>query len=74
MPKSKVKWFDAKKGYGFIHHPDEGADIFVHFSAIVSENKYKSLAPGAEVEFDFDDSEKGLLAKNVRDITVLVGS
>ncbi|NTV03087.1 MAG: cold shock domain-containing protein [Chlorobiaceae bacterium] len=66
MPISKVKWFDAKKGYGFIENPLDGADIFVHYSVIVSQNTYKYLEQGMSVDFEFDDTAKGLQARNVR--------
>ncbi|RTY37540.1 cold shock domain-containing protein [Chlorobium phaeovibrioides] len=69
MAKSKVKWFDGKKGYGFILHPEGGEDIFVHFSAINSEQPFKVLNQDAEVEFEFDTTQKGLQAKNVRELT-----
>jgi CspA family cold shock protein len=59
-----VKWFNAEKGYGFISQP-EGADVFVHFSAIQS-NGYRSLEVGQSVEFDVQDGPKGLQAANVR--------
>lgn len=62
--KGKVKWFNAEKGFGFIVS-DEGKDVFVHFSAIVSEG-YKTLEEGQEVTFDVEDGERGQLAKNVR--------
>ena len=68
MVKSTVKWFNGKKGYGFIVNPEGGDDIFVHYSSIVSELGFKSLQQGAEVEFELDNSGKGLLAKNVREI------
>ena len=58
-----VKWFDAGKGYGFISTPD-GKDIFVHFSAIVSDG-YKSLAEGDRVEFEVKDGDRGPQAANV---------
>lgn len=48
--QGKVKWFDPKKGYGFIESRDQG-DIFVHYSGIVMEG-FKTLAEGAEVTFD----------------------
>jgi CspA family cold shock protein len=67
MAKSKVKWFDGKKGYGFILNPEGGEDIFVHFSAIVSEQSFKVLNQDAEVEFELDKTQKGLQAKNVRE-------
>jgi CspA family cold shock protein len=58
-----VKWFNDSKGYGFITQTD-GADVFVHYSAIVGEG-FKSLAEGQEVEFDLVDSGKGPQASNV---------
>lgn len=59
----KVKWFNAEKGFGFIVS-DDGKDIFVHFSAIVSDG-YKTLAEGEEVTFDVEQGPKGPMAKNV---------
>jgi len=59
----RVKWFDAKKGFGFIEQED-GDDVFVHFRAIVSEG-YKTLDEGQEVEFELEDGEKGPQAANV---------
>jgi CspA family cold shock protein len=58
-----VKWFNDSKGYGFITQTD-GADVFVHYSAIVGEG-FKTLAEGQEVEFDLVDSGKGPQASNV---------
>ena len=69
MAKSKVKWFNGKKGYGFIVNPDGGEDIFVHYSNIVLEQEFKFLKPGSEVEFDLDNTGKGLQAINVREIS-----
>ena len=58
-----VKWFDSKKGYGFIEL--EGSDdIFVHFSDIVEEG-YKSLKDGQKVEFEVEKDDNGEKAKNV---------
>jgi CspA family cold shock protein len=59
----RVKWFDAKKGFGFIEQED-GDDVFVHFRAIISEG-YKTLDEGQEVEFELEDGEKGPQAANV---------
>jgi CspA family cold shock protein len=70
MAKSKVKWFDGKKGYGFILNPEGGEDIFVHFSAIVSDQSFKVLNQDADVEFDLDKTQKGLQAKNVREFPI----
>ena len=63
MAEGKVKWFNARKGYGFIS-TDDGKDIFVHYSNISSEG-YKSLAEGDPVSFDIVDGEKGPRAENV---------
>jgi len=65
MPIGTVKWFDAKKGYGFILGPQEGRDIFVHYTHIVGEG-FRSLRDGEQVEYDLVESEKGLQARNVR--------
>lgn len=64
MEKGKVKWFNAEKGFGFIER-EEGNDVFVHFSAIEMDG-YKSLAEGAEVEFEVVDGAKGPQAANVK--------
>lgn len=58
-----VKWFNAKKGFGFISS-DEGNDVFVHFSALNMEG-FKVLDEGDKVEFDVVDGEKGPQAANV---------
>lgn len=63
--RSVVKWFDAKKGYGFIVHPEGGADIFVHYSAIETDKRFKTLRTGQVVDFDLEDGPKGLHATNV---------
>lgn len=65
MTKGKVKWFDAKKGFGFLVS-DDGKDVFVHFSSIASDQSYKTLDEGVEVEFDLIEDEKGLKAANVK--------
>lgn len=61
--KGTVKWFNAQKGYGFITQED-GTDIFVHYSGIVSEG-FKTLIEGQEVTYDVRDGSKGLQAINV---------
>jgi cold shock protein len=58
-----VKWFNNTKGYGFIGRED-GADVFVHYSAIQSEG-YKSLKEGDQVEFEIAEGSKGPQAENV---------
>lgn len=62
--RGKVKWFNDKKGYGFITGED-GKDVFVHHSAIQSEG-FRTLAEGQEVEFEVTNSPKGLQASNVK--------
>ena len=68
MRRSTVKWFDAKKGYGFIHHPDEGEDVFVHYTQIESEKDFKTLRTGQTVEFEMNNGPKGLHALSVNAI------
>ena len=63
MSDGKVKWFNPRKGYGFVAGPD-GRDIFVHYSSI-SGDGYRTLAEGDEVSFDTVEGEKGLRAENV---------
>ena len=63
--RSVVKWFDAKKGYGFIVHPDHGDDIFVHYSSITTDRRFKTLRTGQVVEFELNDGPKGLHAQDV---------
>ena len=63
MADGTVKWFNARKGYGFIATPD-GRDIFVHYSS-VSGDGYRTLAEGDSVTFELVEGEKGLRAENV---------
>ncbi|HNS72552.1 MAG TPA: cold-shock protein [bacterium] len=63
MARGKIKWFNENKGFGFIEQ-ENGDDVFVHFSVIQMEG-FKTLAEGAEVEFDAVSGEKGLQATKV---------
>ena len=67
MNKGTVKWFNAQKGYGFITNENTGEDVFVHFSAILSDG-YKTLEEGQKVTFDIEQDPKNdskLRAANV---------
>ncbi|HPE07844.1 MAG: cold-shock protein [Deltaproteobacteria bacterium] len=66
MSEGKVKWFNERKGFGFIEQ-EGGTDIFVHFSAIQSSG-FKTLNEGQQVSFDVVQGKKGLEAENVRAI------
>jgi len=63
MASGKVKWFDSKKGYGFIAQ-ENGEDVFVHFSNIAGSG-FKNLENDEEVTFDVVQGPKGLQAQNV---------
>ena len=62
--QGKVKWFDSKKGYGFIES-EEGQDVFAHFSAIVG-GGFRTLNEGEEVEFEVEQGPKGLTATDIK--------
>jgi len=64
LANGTVKWFNDKKGYGFINE-NEGRDIFVHFSAIDMPG-FKTLSEGDVVMFDVEESDRGPEAKNVK--------
>jgi CspA family cold shock protein len=63
MVEGKVKWFNPRKGYGFIG-TDDGRDVFVHYSSIAGDG-FKTLDEGDTVQFDVVEGEKGLRATNV---------
>ena len=64
MPEGQVKWFDQKKGFGFIEQ-NGGEDLFVHYTAIQGDG-FKSLQEGQKVRFEIEETPKGLKAKNVQ--------
>jgi len=66
VAQGTVKWFNDQKGYGFIEQ-DNGEDIFVHYSAIMSSG-FKSLSEGDRVSFDVGAGNKGPAAQNVKRI------
>jgi cold shock protein len=64
MPTGTVKWFDSKKGFGFILN-EQGQDVFVHFSSIEGEG-FRSLKDGEKVDYEQVAGAKGLSAANVK--------
>ena len=67
MATGTVKWFDAKKGFGFILNA-EGKDVFVHFSSIEGDG-FRALKDGEAVQYEQVQGEKGLSAAHVRRVT-----
>jgi len=63
LAKGIVKWFNEKKGFGFIQQED-GQDLFVHYSSINMDG-FKTIVEGDEVIFDVEETNRGLQAKNV---------
>ncbi len=62
--RGTVKWFNAKKGFGFINDPEVPGDIFVHFSVIQTDG-FRTLNEGESVEYELFTDEKGSKARNV---------
>lgn len=67
MKTGTVKWFNAKKGFGFIQD-ENGNDVFVHFSALTMDG-FKFLEEGEKVEFEITDGAKGPQASNVKKVS-----
>lgn len=65
MANGKVKWFNVEKGFGFIEPADGGKDIFVHKNNVVGLGYNEGLDEGQEVEFEVEETPKGLSAQNV---------
>ena len=64
MPTGKVKWFDPKKGYGFIIG-DEGQDVFVHYTSIIGDG-FRALKDGETVGYELIKGDKGFQARGVQ--------
>ena len=67
MAQGRVKWFNEKKGFGFIEVDDQDKDVFVHHSAISMEG-FRTLAEGQRVSFDIEQGAKGPAAVNVKSL------
>lgn len=66
MTQGTVKWFNSRKGYGFVTVEDQEDDVFVHYSAIQGgDDEFKTLYEGDKVEFDIVEGKKGPQAENV---------
>ena len=65
MSAGKVKWYSSEKGFGFIEQDEGGDDVFVHHSALDSSGYGSELREGERVEFDTEQTPKGLRAINV---------
>ena len=67
MPKGKVKWFNSKKGYGFLTEDGTERDIFLHVSAL-EESKLKTLKEEQELEFEVKEENNKLQAINLKKV------
>ena len=67
MPSGKVKWFNSKKGYGFITDKETEKDIFLHISAL-EESKLKTLKENQELEFEIKEEKDKLQATNLKKV------
>lgn len=68
MQQGKVKWFDSEKGYGFIEPEDGDKDVFVHRNNVENLGYNQGLEEGENVEFETEETPKGLSAVNVRSL------
>ncbi len=66
MPSGKVKWFSLDKGYGFIEPDDGSKDVFVHRNNVEELGRNEGLREGEEVEYEVEETPKGLSAQNVQ--------
>ena len=69
MATGTVKWFNSRWGFGFIVPDDGPGDVFVHYSCIVSDRRWRELSAGERVEFDLHAAPKGPQALQVRAIS-----
>ena len=67
--RGKVKWFNKRKGYGFIEREDKEKDVFVHFSSL-KDSGLKYLNKGEELTFEINKTDKGFLAINLHKISL----
>jgi len=65
LARGTVKWFNEKKGFGFIKDEEKDQDVFVHFSGI-NQDGFKTLNEGESVSFEVEETDRGPQAKNVR--------
>ena len=72
MPTGKVKWFDPKKGYGFIIG-EQGQDVFVHYTSIHGEG-FRALKDGEMVDYEMIQGDKGFQARNVARPSPMMGA
>ena len=67
MAVGRVRWFNDRRGYGFIQMNDSEAEVFVHHSAIVDQG-FRTLVAGQQVQFDLEYGRKGMIARNVQKV------